>query len=147
MIITEADITNLDKLTSLALRLWPENDKDDLRVEFEALIESNKDKVYLMVIEDVFVAFLHISLRNDYVEGSNSSPVGYVEGIFVSEEYRGNGISKRLVGAGEQWAKSMGCKQIASDVEIHNHGSQEFHKKVGFKEVGKIVAFIKDIDL
>lgn len=47
---------------------------------------------------------------------------------------------------GEQWAKSLGCTELASDAELDNVDSHDFHKKIGFHEAGRIVAFIKKID-
>ncbi|WP_334076668.1 aminoglycoside 6'-N-acetyltransferase [Paenibacillus sanfengchensis] len=146
MKIVKADPSNLNELTELALKLWPDNEQEHLRAEFEELLDSERDIVYLATVEGGFVGFIHMSLRVDYVEGSNSCPVGYVEGIYVEEDYRNRGISKKLVEAGEQWSKSLGCHQIASDTQLDNVISQEFHKKIGFKEAGRIVAFIKDIN-
>src|SRR5690606_8697652 len=111
-----------------------------------AMLESEKDTLFLAVSEGNYIGFAHISIRNDYVEGSSTSPVGYVEAIYVDEGYRFRGISKRLVEAGEQWAKSKGCKELASDTELSNLDSQEFHKKIGFREAGRIVSFIKYIE-
>jgi len=145
MKIVKADSSNLNELTELALKLWPDNEQEHLRAEFEELLDSERDILYLAIVESGFVGFIHMSLRVDYVEGSNSSPVGYIEGIYVEENYRNRGISKRLVEDGEQWSKSLGCHQIASDTQLDNVISQEFHKKIGFKEAGRIVAFIKDI--
>ncbi|MBU5444712.1 aminoglycoside 6'-N-acetyltransferase [Paenibacillus sp. MSJ-34] len=145
MFIVKADISTLDELTTLALKLWPDNSREYVRSEFEELLESEKDIFYLAFVEGVYVGFIHMSLRHDYVEGSHSSPVGYVEGIYVDHKYRRKGISKKLVEAGEQWSKSLGCSQMASDTQLDNDGSQQFHKKIGFREAGRIVAFIKDL--
>jgi aminoglycoside 6'-N-acetyltransferase I len=146
MIIEKANKSNLDEVTNLAIKLWPDNSWNNLKAEFEELLESKKDIVFLAVVGGTYVGFIHMSLRTDYVEGSNSSPVGYVEGIYVYENHRNKGISKKLVEAGEKWSKSLGCKEIASDTELDNHESQKFHKRIGFKEASRIVAFIKDIE-
>lgn len=146
MIIEKVNKTNLDEVTNLAMKLWPDNVWSDLRTEFEKLLESEKDIVYLAIDKGMYVGFIHMSLRFDYVEGSNSSPVGYIEGIFVDENHRNKGVSKKLVKAGEEWSKSLGCTEIASDTELDNHGSQEFHKRIGFKEASRRVTFIKDIE-
>ncbi|MEK3732077.1 aminoglycoside 6'-N-acetyltransferase [Paenibacillus sp. FSL M8-0334] len=145
MLIVKASESELIALVSLALKLWPDNTMEHLRAEYEELLCSERDIFYLAVIGDKVVGFIHMSLRYDYVEGSKSSPVGYIEGIYVEEEYRNKGISRQLVEAGEQWSKSLGCVQVASDAELHNDGSQAFHKKIGYREVNRIVAFIKDI--
>ncbi|EOS56043.1 aminoglycoside 6'-N-acetyltransferase [Paenibacillus barengoltzii] len=146
MRIEQANPTNLDDVTRLALKLWPEHAWRELRNELEDLLASEKDRIFLAVKEGDTIGFVHMSLRFDYVEGSSSSPVGYVEGIYVDENYRNQGVSRKLVEAGEAWAKSLGCKEIGSDTELDNHGSQAFHQRIGFKEAGRIVAFIKEID-
>lgn len=69
MIIVKAEKSNLDEVTDLALKLWPDNSRELLRAEFEELLESEKDKVYLAIVEGTYVGFIHMSLRNDYVEG------------------------------------------------------------------------------
>lgn len=146
MIIEEINEKNLDEVTELAIKLWPNNIWSELKNEFEELIKSNKDMVYLAVIENKYIGFIHVSLRIDYVEGCSSNPVGYIEGIYVGEDYRNIGISRKLIEAGEVWLKSLGCIEIASDTDAENYGSQDFHKKIGFKETGKIVTFIKNIE-
>ncbi|MGG3529924.1 aminoglycoside 6'-N-acetyltransferase [Paenibacillus rhizolycopersici] len=145
MMIEHANPTNLDDVTRLALKLWPDHEWSELRGEFEDLLASEKDKVFLAAIDSNYIGFLHMSLRFDYVEGSSSSPVGYVEGIYVDENHRNQGISRQLVEAGEVWAKSMGCKELGSDTGWDNQVSQAFHQKIGFREAGRIVAFMKEI--
>lgn len=143
--IVEANQGRVHELTSMALALWPDNNSKELQEEFAELLESEKDKLFLCVNGQDSVAFIHLSIRSDYVEGSSSSPVGYVEGIYVKPEFRRQGISKRLVQAGEQWCRSMGCTQMASDIEQHNTASYDFHLSIGFTEANRIIAFIKEI--
>lgn len=136
----------VDQVTDLALKLWPVSDWNELRQEFLEFLNSPKDIVYVAVMDGAVVGFIHMSLRSDYVEGSQSSPVGYVEGIYVEEPYRRKGISRKLVKAGEEWSRSKGCREIGSDAELHNQVSQEFHKQIGFREANRIVSFIKNIE-
>jgi aminoglycoside 6'-N-acetyltransferase I len=143
--ISEANVEYLDHLTEMGIDLWPENNVEELRKEFSALIHSSKDKVLLYIINEKPAAFIHISIRSDYVEGSNTSPTGYVEGIYVSPHLRRTGISKVLLQEGEAWLKSKGCTQIGSDIEQQNETSYLFHTQVGFKEANRLIAFIKDI--
>lgn len=144
--IKEANEHDLDSLTELAIALWPENEFSELRKEFEQLLNSDKDKVIVCLMHAQLIAFIHISVRSDYVEGSQDSPTGFVEGIYVEPEYRKRGISKKLIKEGESWLKTKGCSQIGSDIEQSNITSYHFHKSVGFKEVNRLIAFIKDID-
>ncbi|MBD7964042.1 aminoglycoside 6'-N-acetyltransferase [Fictibacillus norfolkensis] len=144
--IKEANEHDLDSLTELAIALWPDNEFSDLRKEFEQLLNSDKDKVIVYLMHAQLIAFIHISVRSDYVEGSQDSPTGFIEGIYVKPEYRKKGISKKLIEKGESWLKTKGCSQIGSDIEQSNITSYHFHKSVGFKEVNRLIAFIKDIE-
>ena len=86
-----------------------------------------------------------MGVRVDYVEGTKSSPVGYLEGIYIQEKYRLKGYARELVKACEEWAKNKGCSEFASDCELTNKESYSFHKKVGFKEANRIICFNKKI--
>lgn len=145
MIIVDASRENVNELTHLGLLLWPDHKWEDLKEEFIELLSSSKDKIYLSFEDQDYIGFIHLSIRSDYVEGSNSSPVGYVEGIYVKPRYRRRGMSRKLIQIGEQWCKAQGCTQIASDIELPNRSSYDFHVCVGFKEANWIIAFIKDI--
>lgn len=144
--IIKAEDTHIDDLTKMAVDLWPENEYEELSQEILFKLDSEKDMYFLAIIEDAVVGFIYMSIRYDYVEGSSSSPVGYVEGIYVKSAYRYMGIGKELVAKGEEWAKAKGCKEIASDILFDNTDSYNFHSKVGFKEANRIICFIKDIE-
>ena len=72
-----------------------------------------------------------------------SSPVGYLEGIFVLEEYKKRGYAKELLGECQNWAKDQGCFEFASDCELDNEYSLKFHLKMGFAEANRIICFTK----
>jgi aminoglycoside 6'-N-acetyltransferase I len=36
-------------------------------------------------------------------------------------------LARKIIEAGENWAKGKGCTQLGSDVEIDNDVSYEFH--------------------
>jgi len=134
---------------TMGLALWPhyKKKKNELKKIFEKIIKSPKETFFLCKKKDnKSVAFINISLRSDYVSGSTTSPVGYVEGIYVKPEYRKQGLAKELIRIAEQWALKKGCKELGSDTELDNINSQKFHKNLGFKEVNKVVSFIKTID-
>ena len=80
-----------------------------------------------------------------YVEGTDSSPVGYLEGIYVVDGFRKNGIARGLLTACENWAKSKGCTEFASDCESDNLQSLQFHLNVGFREANRIICFTKKL--
>ena len=84
-------------------------------------------------------------MRCDYVEGTDSSPVGYLEGIYVAEAYRKQGFAKALLAACESWAKTKGCSEFASDCELTNTQSLQFHLRMGFEEANRIICFTKKL--
>ena len=131
------------QIAELAIQMWTENTVEGLTEEFEEIVESGA--VFLAEEENSgkTVGFAQCQLRHDYVEGTGTSPVGYLEGIFVSEEYRKLGLAKQLLAACETWAKEQGCTEFASDCELTNTVSQEFHKKLGFEEANRVVCFVK----
>ncbi len=136
---------NFNEWLSMALALWPDNEKNELKDEFQKMLSSTKEQAFIYKLDNEYIGFINLSIRTDYVEGSNSSPVGFVEGIYVKPEYRNRGIAKKLIIKGEEWAKSKGCTQIGSDIEMDNDISYKFHQKVGFNEANRIICFIKDI--
>ncbi len=88
-----------------------------------------------------------MSQRNEFVEGATQYPIGYIEGIYVSPDYRYDHVGSELVKQGEIWCLESGCAEIASDAEIFNYGSHIFHSKLGFKEINRIVCFAKKLNL
>lgn len=89
--------------------------------------------------------FVQVCLRLDYVEESNSSPVGYLEGLYVRKPFRRNGVAKLLVEAAEAWARSKGATEMGSDAHRNNLVSRRFHAAAGYRETKPIVHFIKKL--
>ena len=143
--VVVASNNHIDYYTEMALDLWPESNKEELQESFQEIMASNRDKILFYCLGTEFVSFIHLSIRVDYVEGTESTPTGYIEGVYVKPEYRRKGYSTKLVEVGEQWLKKKGCKQIGSDIHLDNHVSYDFHIGLGFKESSRLIAFIKDI--
>ena len=139
-----ATIKDIDSVCDLACLLFGCN-KDDILNEYNELLKSSNVVFYIAEDKNKVVAFAQFGLRFDYVEGTTSSPVGYIEGVYVQKEYRNMKIAAKMVKLGEQWAKQKGCLQMASDCELTNVGSYNFHNKIGYSEANKIVCFKKDI--
>ena len=141
--IKQADYAAVGVLAELAVQLWDDHSQSELEQEYEHLITDPDAACFLEYVGDNPVGFAQCQLRHDYVEGTHSSPVGYLEGIFVVEEYRHKGYARELVAACEKWAMNKKCSEFASDCEIDNETSLSFHIATGFKEAGKIICFNK----
>lgn len=143
--IRKAGMKDLHILVELACKLWPDNTVEEMCSEMGEIIVKPDAAFFLAYVEDVPVGFAQCQLRYDYVEGTESSPVGYLEGIYVTEEYRKHGIARELLSGCEIWAKRKGCTEFASDCELDNLQSLKFHLNVGFEEANRIICFTKKL--
>ena len=142
--IQRANNSEISLAAELVCRLWPDHSPGDMERELRRLFEKGA-AFFLAWEEERAVGFAQCQLRHDYVEGTEHSPVGYLEGIYVDERFRCRGIGKALLKACEEWAGAMGCKEFASDCELTNTQSQRFHAALGFQEANRIVCFVKQL--
>lgn len=126
----------------LRMQLWP-MDESHCGQECIEILGSPRWAVFIASLEagDV-VGFLEVNLR-EYAEGAETSPVGYLEGLYVAAPHRRQGLGAALVRAGEQWAAARGCTEIASDAQIDNAISIELHRRMGYSEIERQVCFLK----
>ena len=129
----------------LALLLWPDHALSELEAEFAELLIQPEAAVFLALEGDTPIGFAQRQLRHDYVEGTGSSPVGYLEGIFVRKDHRRLGTARKLLAACEAWAKTMGCREFARDCGLYNTDSLAFHLHLGFTEANRIICFTKKL--
>ena len=132
-------------IAGLAVLMWNSHTVEELAEEFEKIISNEESAVFLLSLDNQAIGFAQCQLRNDYVEGTSSSPVGYLEGIYVKEASRELGFASQLMKACEDWARSEGCMEFASDCEIDNTESLAFHLKLGFTEANRIICFKKNL--
>ncbi len=143
--IKPAYIEDARILAELAIKMWNDTTVSELQKSFEGLIASGNAMCFIKYVNKKAIGFAQCQLRKDYVEGTDSSPVGYLEGIFIEKEYRKCGYAKELLKECENWAKKEQCKEFASDCELVNEESLHFHIAMGFEEVNRIICFKKDI--
>lgn len=143
--IRKAEIHDLTTLAALACQLWPDHTVEEMQLEYEETIVKPDAAFFLAYAEETAVGFAQCQLRHDYVEGTDSSPVGYLEGVYVAEVYRKQGVARDLLSACESWAKTKGCTEFASDCELSNVQSLQFHLNVGFEEANRIICFTKKL--
>lgn len=141
--IKAAGNNELEALAKLAVMLWQNHSINELINEFSEMMANGKAQFFLKYDNDMPIGFAQCQLRYDYVEGTSTSPVGYLEGIFVMKGYRNKGYAKELLATCEAWAKENGCHEFASDCEIDNIDSFHFHKAMNFTEANRIICFTK----
>jgi len=136
---------NVEVYQRLRARMW-EIEPVQNAEEVEKILDDQEDWAVFVACIDGHgcVGFLEVWLR-EYAEGASSSPVGYLEGWFVEPEFRCKGIGRSLVIAGEEFARKAGCVEMASDSQVDNVGGIRAHQQAGYREVERIVCFLKSL--
>jgi aminoglycoside 6'-N-acetyltransferase I len=128
--------------------LWPGlgDRHEEHLADIKRLLADPGDTINVIArIEGDAAGFAEAALRHDYVNGCETSPVAFLEGIYVNTEFRGRGVARELVKAIEAWALARGCTEFASDAAIDNATSHAMHKALGFTETQRVVYFRKVI--
>lgn len=136
-----------DKLEWLRMRLllWPEVESSDLLQEMERILADPLTPVFVLQRPAGGLGgFLEASTRK-YAEGCVTAPVGYIEGWFIDEDLRGQGLGHQLVRAAEDWARSQGLKEMGSDTWLENEVSIRAHLAMGYEEVERLIHFAKTL--
>ena len=147
MKLRKINLTDINEWARMRNLLWHSRLKEHL-LDIERYFSGNA-----VNIAEVFVlersngelgGFIELNLRN-YAEGSESTAVPYVEGWYIDPDLRGKGYGKQLIEVAEKWAKENRFDELASDTELGNSDSIAAHKALGFKEVDRIICFIKKL--
>ena len=94
-----------------------------------------------MAADGSVLGFVEASKRVDYVNGTSSSPVAFLEGLYVVPRARCRGVARTLVESVVQWALDEGCTELASDALIDNCTARTVHRSLGFEETERVVYF------
>jgi aminoglycoside 6'-N-acetyltransferase I len=144
-----AEPRDCEPLSRMRHSLWPEASADDHARELASLLSGERKGTMpsaIFVAETaggLLVGFLEAGLRSHADGCDPATPVGFVEGWFVSESYRRHGAGARLLTAAEDWARSRGCVEMASDTWIDHTLSQRVHEALGFEVVDRCVHYRK----
>jgi aminoglycoside 6'-N-acetyltransferase I len=123
--------------------LWPESsDAEHLLGMADALARGHYVRL-ARVGNGVALGFVEASKRVDYVNGTDSSPVAFLEGIYVAPAFRRQGVARALVDAVVDWARKQGCRELASDSLLPNIDAHAAHRALGFEETERVVYFRK----
>ena len=143
--VKKAKKDDITVIAELAVQMWDVDTIQELIDDIFDNMAKEDAQYFIKYVDSEPVGFAECQLRYDYVEGTDSSPVGYLEGIFVKEEFRHRGFAKEILTECEKWTKEKGCTECASDCELDNEDSWHFHMAMGFIEAGRIICFKKEL--
>lgn len=126
--------------------LWPDCSPARSKLEMRELL-SDPRKFGILVVErgdGRLGGFVELALR-DGVDGAKREITAYVEGWWVDEDLRGKAWGRKLIAAAERWAGQRGMVELASDAELWNEVGIAAHLRTGFREVERLVLFLKPV--
>jgi len=129
----------------LRLGLWPDAD-DPLEELAESLADAEGAVFLACLAGGEAVGFAEVRLRHDYVNGTESSPVGFLEGWYVQPSWQGHAVGRALLMAVQDWTRAAGCSELASDSRVEDVHAHAAHRACGFEETERVVYFCMALD-
>ena len=108
--------------------------KDDQTLYYDVKDLITSSHSYLLVAEDknsiIGTGYAQIRQSKSYLKHDIHSYLGF---MYVSPDYRGQGINKNIIDKLIIWSKSKGAKDFYLDVYSQNISAIKAYEKVGFK--------------
>ena len=130
----------------MRLALWPDTALEDLLKDLPGYFQAKSDQAAFVAetAAGALIGFVEASLRA-YADGCDTSPVGYIEGWYVAETWRLQGVGAALVAAAEAWAREQGCTEMGSDCLLDNELSLRAHLGLGYEETDRLICLRKNL--
>lgn len=147
--VRQAVPADLGEVAAMCRSLWPEVSVSEHAQDFAPLLAGKAPgnlPAIVLVAQDPagrLVGFIYAGLRSHADGCDPSHAVGYVEGWYVEPSSRCRHVGAQLVSAAEEWARSQGCREMASDTWVDNVESQLVHEALGFEVVDRCVHYRK----
>ena len=137
-----------DVVARMFFELWPDAALTEHREEAALILAATRPStlplmVFVAEANDKIVGLIEVALRS-HADGCDAGrPVGFIEGWYVEPTHRGIGVGGALMQAAEDWARSQGCHELASDTWNDHESSKRVHEVLGFEVVDRCVHFRK----
>ena len=143
-IVREVAADDAPAWVAMRTALWPEESADHAD-EVRRYFDEVRRGIAFIAADSAGtpVGFAEATIRIDCVNGTETSPVGFLEGWYVAPAWRLRGIARALVARVEQWTREHGCAELASDALLDNPASHRAHAACGFEETERVVCFRK----
>jgi aminoglycoside 6'-N-acetyltransferase I len=151
-----ARVQDCEQIARMCAELWPDASAQEHLRELLSKVEGTATRMLPVAVfaaestcgepganGSKLIGFVEVGRRSHADGCDESHPVGFIEGWFVVENWRGRGVGGTLVAAAEDWARKQGCAEIASDTWIDNKVSQRAHEALGYAVVDRCVNYRK----
>jgi aminoglycoside 6'-N-acetyltransferase I len=141
MLIRPVQPADAPEWLRLRMALWPDAEPAEQAEEIAAFFADPPAP-----LPDLYAAFVcevapgslcglvEVSIHAE-APGCTSENIGFLEAWYVDPDVRKQGIGAALVAAAEQWARSQGCTEMASDTDPSYPFSPAAHAALGYAEV------------
>jgi len=120
----------------LRFALWPDYTVEDMQKEMAGVwADQEHQPVFVAERPDGRLCGLMEVAIHSNAPGCTTDKIGYLEGWYVDADMRGQGLGGRLVETAENWARSQGCCEMASDTEAEYPTSPAAHAALGYQTV------------
>jgi aminoglycoside 6'-N-acetyltransferase I len=103
--------------------------------ELLLILSANNNKIFIAKVFGVVCGYIHIMIKENS-ELYKKTKIGYIEELFVDDNFRNRGIGDRLVDEAVLWLKSKDLKEIWLNVDINNFEGTRFWDDQGFNSIG-----------
>lgn len=104
-------------------------------------MDSNTQKVFVAVENNVVVGFVHVELYQLLYQPDLAN----VLGLAVREDMQKKGFGKKLMQYVECWAQEMNCDDVRLNSGMQRKEAHKFYKALGFENTKEQKRFIKHI--
>lgn len=136
--------TDRTEFVRMRMTLWPDSHASEVDDRFSLAPDQGVTLVAERNGGAGLCGFAEIELRK-FADGCESSPVPYLEGIWVDGDARRSGVATALIDSVEAWCRERGFTEIGSDCDIANSISEQFHIANGFAVVGRSIMLRKHL--
>ena len=126
---------------TLRVALWPGGSVADHVADLHTMLSDDRFAAFVAVHDGRLVGFAEASIRHDHVNGCDTTPVTFLEGIYVAPPHRRTGIASALTTVVADWGRAAGCGELATDSDLAHADAHAFHRGAGFTETERVVFF------
>lgn len=125
-----------DLLTELIMseRKYDDNVKKSFKVSdyFTKIYDKDYNSLICVLCDNDIIGFIYGFLKHEKGEFAKEN-VGFIDAIYVKNEYRKQGIASKLIEEFYNWCRSKDIKYIEIGSFVKNEAAFSLYKKFGFE--------------